>query len=202
VRPTTLAVLSDALGVTVDYLLARDGAARSMVEHSALFYETLDEFVDSAAAFVAEGVRGSEATLAVTTRAKRELLRKRLGPDASEVTFVQAPDWYTTPAAALAAYRTYVDEQLAAGAGWIRILGEPLWSGRSAAELALWTRYESLLNLQFAGAPVTIVCPYDASALDAEILEQAHATHQHTESDGDLADNPRYRLPSDFALES
>jgi hypothetical protein len=195
-------VLSEALGVTADYLLGRDGSARSMLEHQALLYETQDDFVERAGAFLAEGVERFETTLAVTTAPKVKLLRKRLGPLASDVTFAPAGRWYTTPAGALAAYHKFVEQKLEAGSGWIRILGEPVWSGRSAAEVVLWTRYESLLNLEFAGLPMTVVCPYDASGLDPEILEQACVTHQHTRAHGEIACNPEYRAPGDFALGS
>jgi transcriptional regulator with XRE-family HTH domain len=201
VRPATLSFLADALGVTVDYLLGRDGGSATMIEHAALIYATEDEFIEHAARFVGEGVERSEATLVVTTLPRIKRLRRRLGAAAGDATFAEARRWYSTPPAALSAYRKFVEEELAAGAGWIRILGEPVWSGRSASEAALWTRYESLLNLEFAGAPVTIVCPYDASSVDAEILEQAHATHQHTRTDGELAANAGYRPPSDFVLE-
>jgi transcriptional regulator with XRE-family HTH domain len=202
VRPTTLTMLSEALGVSVDYLLGRDGSGGSMLEHYALLYATPDEFVESAGPFVAEGIERSEATLAVTTARKIKLLRELLGADASEVTFVEARRWYTTPAASLAAYRAFIEQKLESGVGWIRILGEPVWSGRSASEVALWTRYESLLNLEFAGVPVTVVCPYDTSALRSQILEQARATHQHTRVHGEVAANPEYIEPSRFALEA
>jgi transcriptional regulator with XRE-family HTH domain len=200
VRPTTLSVLADALGVTVDYLLGRAGG-QSMLDHYALLYATEEEFVESAGRFVAEGIERSEATLAVTTAPKIKLLRKRLGADAAEVTFVEARRWYTTPAAALAAYRTFLEEKLASGSGWIRILGEPVWSGRSRSEVSLWTRYESLLNVEFAGVPATVVCPYDTSALGAGILNQACATHRHSRVHGELAANPEYIEPCTFALE-
>jgi transcriptional regulator with XRE-family HTH domain len=201
VRPTTLTVLCDALGVTVDYLLGRDGSARTMLEHHALLYATPDEFLDSAGAFVAEGVERAESTLVVTTAANIKLLRKALGANASQVTFTESRRWYTTPAAALAAYGKFVEEKLESGDSWIRILGEPVWSGRSASEMALWARYESLLNLEFAGVPATVLCPYDTSGLDNDILEQACATHRHTHALGEVAANPGYREPGDFALE-
>jgi transcriptional regulator with XRE-family HTH domain len=201
VRPATLAALSDALGVSIDYLLGRDDSGRSMLEHCAMVYATHDEFLESASEFIAEGIKRSEATLAVTTASKIRLLRKEIGGKAADVTFVEARRWYTTPSAALVGYREFVEQNLQSGSGWIRILGEPVWSGRTTSEVARWTRYESLLNLEFARTPVTIACPYDSSALDPAILEQAHATHQHTRTHGETARNPNYVEPSHFALE-
>jgi transcriptional regulator with XRE-family HTH domain len=198
VRPTTLYVLADALGVTVDYLLGRGGG--SMIEHHALVYATPGDFAEEAGAFIAEGLERSEATLVVTTGPKIRLLRKRLGLDASEVRFADAVRWYTTPTAALTAYRLFIEQKLEAGAGWVRILGEPVWSGRSPAEVRLWAQYESLLNLELAALPVTLVCPYDGAALSREILDQARMTHQHTRARADVAANPEYREPCEFTL--
>jgi len=73
-------------------------------------------------------------------------------------------------------------------------------AGRSAAEVLLWTRYESFLNLEFAGLPVTVICPYDSAGLDPEILAKARATHQHTYVHGVVTASADYRPPSEFAL--
>jgi len=200
-RPTTLAVLSDALGVSIDYLLGRDDRGRSMLKHCTMLYATHEEFVENASQFIAEGLERSEATVAVTTAPKIRLIQKELGDKAAEVTYVEARRWYSTPMSALAGYRKFIDQSLELGSGWIRILGEPVWSGRSTSEVALWTRYESLLNLELAGAPITVLCPYDTSALDPRILEHAQATHPHTRTHSEIARNPRYVEPSRFALE-
>jgi transcriptional regulator with XRE-family HTH domain len=201
VRPTTLGLLSDALGVSIDYLLGRDDSGRAMLEHCAMLYATPDEFLEGTRDFITEGIKRSDATLAVTSAPKIRLLRKEFGNTAPNVTYVEARRWYTTPAVALAGYRKFVEQSLQAGSGWVRILGEPIWSGRTTSEVALWTRYESLLNLEFARAPVAIRCPYDTSALDPRILEQAHATHKHTSAHGEKALNPNYVDPSQFALD-
>jgi hypothetical protein len=59
----------------------------------------------------------------------------------------------------------------------VRFIGEPIWAGRRADEILEATRHEALLNLAFAGAPVTIQCPYDTSRLDPEVLADAERTH-------------------------
>ena len=57
-------------------------------------------------------------------------------------------------------------------------IGEPVWPGRSEAELAECRRHESLLNLAFeGGSGWRLLCPYDTQALDA--AELAHARHNH-----------------------
>src|SRR5207245_991979 len=124
-------------------------------------YGTDDHFRTRMEPFLANGIERSEAVLAVTTAANIELLREHLGKAAGQVEFVDASAWYTTPIAALDAYRAFTDAKLERGAPWVRIVGEPVWAGRSDGEVRLWTRYESLLNLVFSPYPLTVVCPYD-----------------------------------------
>lgn len=59
----------------------------------------------------------------------------------------------------------------------MRITGEPVWSGRTAFEIREWTRYESLLNVAFAGTRHWILCPYDTRALPESVLRTALRTH-------------------------
>jgi hypothetical protein len=42
-----------------------------------------------------------------------------------------------------------------------RILAEPVWTGRSAREIAAWKRMESALNVALARASIFMICPYD-----------------------------------------
>ena len=87
-----------------------------------------------------------------------------------------------------------------AGAGCGGI-GEPVWAGRSAAELEECRRHESLLNLAFADAPeFSLMCPYDSAALTDEDL--AAARHSHpliSRADGTIeSDRFEPALPDPF----
>jgi transcriptional regulator with XRE-family HTH domain len=200
VRPGTLAALAEALGVTIDYLVGGGSASAPLLQHQALLYDSDEEFVGAAGPFLADGVDRSEAVLAVTTSANIELLREHLGAEAERVDFVESDAWYTTPRSALEAYRAFASDKVAAGAPWVRIVGEPVWEGRSASEIDAWTRYESVLNLVFATWPATIVCPYDRRSAASEITRQACRTHPHTNGRKGVAESPDYADPSEFAL--
>jgi anti-sigma regulatory factor (Ser/Thr protein kinase) len=64
-------------------------------------------------------------------------------------------------------------------------IGEPVWAGRSQAELVECQRHEALLNLAFAdAAPLSLLCPYDRVALDAEVIAAAHHSHPTIVDDG------------------
>jgi transcriptional regulator with XRE-family HTH domain len=200
-RPSTLMALSRPLGVTIDYLVGGGQSPQMMLNHSAFPYEAEDQFKTTMGSFLAEGVERSEAVLAVTTGANIKLLREHLGGDARNVEFIDSSSFYSTPIAALQAYRAFTEDNLGRGAPWVRIVGEPVWAQRSAVEVRLWTRYESLFNLVFAASAVTVTCPYDERSVAPEIVTQARLTHPHTIGGTGASQNPDYADPGTFALE-
>jgi transcriptional regulator with XRE-family HTH domain len=199
-RPSTLAALSRPLGVSIDYLVGGSRTPTTMLEHSAFAYRTDDQFQTTMGSFLAEGVERSEAVLAVTTLPNIELLRQHLGQHGRRVEFIDSGPFLSTPFAALQAFRAFADVSLDRGVPWIRILGEPRWAERSATDVRVWTRFESLFNLVFAASPMTVTCPYDERSVDPEIVRQAHLTHPHTIGEGGLSPSPHYADPRRFTL--
>lgn len=63
-------------------------------------------------------------------------------------------------------------------------LWEPVWPGRSAAELREVARHETLCNLAFVDRPMTVVCLYDSAALGAEVVGNAEFSHPLVVADG------------------
>ncbi len=201
VRPSTLSKLSDALGVTIDYLVNGNLAPTPMLEHSAYFYSDDDLFKATMGSFIAAGLERSEAVIAVTTAGNVELLREHLGKDARGVKFVESTDWLTTPDAALESFMSFGDRKLRGGAPWVRFVTEPIWKTRSEPEVRLWTRFESLLNVLFAASPVTMVCPYDERSAAHDIVTNAHLTHPDIVDDAGISPNTGYNGPGRFALD-
>jgi transcriptional regulator with XRE-family HTH domain len=199
-RAETLSALAGALGVTTDFLLGRDDV-HSLLRHHALLYAGVDDFVATAAPLVAEGVDSGEAALVVTTPRNADALRDRLGEAAGSVRFAVSDDWYSSPRAALARYREFVVQSLAAGASWVRVVGEPPWSADSGEAISRWSRYESFINLAFAARPVTLACPYDESSLAPEIVARARATHCTTLVHGETEPSETYQDPTEFCLD-
>ena len=203
VRLTSLTALADALAVTLDHLVSRSPAlARPLLEHRALAYGSDDEFLAGTVAFMADGAEQDERLLAVTKAANNELLRDALGARARHVQFVDAQTWYDTPPATLARYRQFVNESLDNGARWVRIIGEPVWQGRSTAEVAEWTRYEAAINLLLASAAATIVCPYDTRSLPSEIVSDCARTHPVVTSQQGSVPSEEYLDVEAFLLQS
>jgi transcriptional regulator with XRE-family HTH domain len=199
-RPDTLSALARTLGVTIDYLVQGGARPPTMLKHQALIYGSDDDFVATAAPFLAEGIERSDGLLAVTTEENVELLQGRLGVSADQVEFVEAQSWYSDPVSAMNAYEAFVDEKTESGASWVRIIGEPVWAGRSNEEVRLWNQYESILNFAMSPMPVTVLCPYDQRSVDAEVIGTARLTHPEVVALGEVRTSPLYREPGDFVL--
>jgi hypothetical protein len=172
-----LTALADALDVTVDQLTGRATTAGNLLEHCALLYATDEDFAAVAVPFLTSGIERSDAVLVVTTDSRIDDLRHALGGAARQVEFRPSSEWYSAPDAALEGYRSYFAESVRGGAAWVRIIGEPVWTDRSIAETRAWTRYESTVNVEFAGMPASIVCPYNTRSVPPRIVNAARATH-------------------------
>ncbi|WP_214416927.1 anti-sigma factor RsbA family regulatory protein [Sphaerisporangium fuscum] len=165
--------------------------------HQALFYDSDEAFAAAMTPFCREGLERGDRVLAVTTRANVALLKDTLGRAATQVEFIEAADWYHAPGRTLAAYGRYVDTHKT-GHPRVRIIGEPVWHGRSDVEEAEWTRYESVINAAFAAAPAWIVCPYDERTLPGRIVAHARRTHPELLSGAGPHVSEAYTAPAAF----
>jgi hypothetical protein len=165
-------------------------------------YASDEEFVAAAGPYLRAGIERSDALLAVTTPKNIRLLRRHLGADAGAVEFADFASRFDAPASAIAGFRGFAGVAIEAGASWVRILAEPIWRGRTAPEVRLWTRLESLLNIAFASWPMTLLCPYDERVAPAKVIRQVTATHPRAlTSEGPRAASG-YLDPAGFILES
>ena len=201
VRASSLLALASALGVSVDYLVG--GAATvspGVLNHRLVTYSSDDEYVASSIPFIREGIERADCVLAVTAIRQSGLLRDALGGNARNVEFLDASEWYRSFPSAARGYRLFVKERFERGAPWIRIIGEPVWTGHSESALAKWFRYEALINVSFASFPATIVCTYDTRSLPEGAVDNARRTHPQVIGAGEVSANPAYREPEDFLL--
>jgi transcriptional regulator with XRE-family HTH domain len=203
IRSSSLAALSDALGVSVDHLIGTEAAATAphLFEHRVLTYRSDKEFLAGTIPFLDGGLGEVDCVLAITTKPKTLLLQGALGERSSQVEFADWADWYQSPGNALSRYRQFLERQVNAGAIWIRVVAEAAWEDRSEAEISMWTRYESLVNLMFAQSPATIVCTYDERAFPRGVVAEAHATHPQVVVGADATASSSYREPHDLLLD-
>jgi anti-sigma regulatory factor (Ser/Thr protein kinase) len=171
-------------------------------EHEALFYAGTDDFVARTVPFVREGLAGGEAVLVVVPQPRLRALKAGLGDDAERVTFADMAEVGTNPARIIPAWRDFLAghgvraTQAGHGGGRraVRGIGEPIWAGRTPAELVECQRHESLLNVAFAGSGSwRLLCPYDVEALDRSVIEEARRSHPLLSARGRRSPSPVVR---------
>ncbi|WP_051944514.1 anti-sigma factor RsbA family regulatory protein [Streptacidiphilus rugosus] len=146
--------------------------------HQACLYGSDAEFLATALPFVEEGFRLGEPVLAATTSANLELLSEALGERAELLDFAETAYFGRRPPQRIAAYERYWRSASAGTAArHVRILAEPVWAGRSAAEAAAWRRMEALLNALLGDTNIWMVCPYDTRVAPPGVLADARRTH-------------------------
>src|SRR5919204_2791436 len=160
--------------------------------HAALFYAGDDAYAESLVPFIRAGLDAGEPILVMVPGRKVELLRNRLGGDASGVHFADMTEVGANPGWIIPAWRHFVDERAEPGTR-LRGIGEPIWAGRTPDELVECQRHEALLNVAFEGAaPMDLLCPYDELTLEDAVLEEAFRSHPSVLEDGHLVDSSAY----------
>ncbi|MET9777552.1 anti-sigma factor RsbA family regulatory protein [Streptomyces sp. NPDC006367] len=150
--------------------------------HPALFYRSERDYAFHTVAFVREGLAAGEPVAVAVPAPRLELIRAELGPDAGRVVLLDMTQAGRNPGRIIPkVLRAFADEHAPAR---VRIIGEPIWAGRSAAEYPACAQHEALINAAFAGRAATILCPYDTSRLDAEVLADARRTHPTVVAEG------------------
>ena len=142
-------------------------------EHVGIYYASDDEYVAALAGFADEGLRLGQPVMIAVPGDRQAGLRERLAALAERVNWFDMASLGRNPARIIPAIRVFTDR---AGGRPARMVGEPIWGGRSEAELAEATHHEALINLAFANTPISILCPYDLR-LDRRTLADSYCTH-------------------------
>lgn len=158
--------------------------AESDFHHETFFYSAEHGFLEGTLPFITDALAAEEPVLVAVGHEKIELLKQALGRDAQRVSFTDMRRLGHNPARIIPAWHRFLRDN-ASGARPVRGIGEPIWPGRSPAELAECQRHELLVNLAFDGGPAwRLLCPYDLDGLDEQVIEAARRSHPFIADDG------------------
>jgi anti-sigma regulatory factor (Ser/Thr protein kinase) len=164
-------------------------------KHEAFVYRGHEEFVTSSAQFIRAGLAAGEPVMVAVIQPKIDLLRAALDGQSDRVTFVDMTELGRNPARILPAWREFADSHRGVVKA-LRGIGEPIWDGRRAPEIAESQLHEALLNVAFDGGPrFRLRCPYDAQALSGSVVEAAYRSHPLVVDVGGPRDSVRYGGP-------
>jgi anti-sigma regulatory factor (Ser/Thr protein kinase) len=159
---------------------APDGAAAGRaagsrgMTHLAYLYDDERDYLSSLSAFVHAGLSSAEPVFVAVPGHRAGLLRERLGAESSLLRYGAMAETGRNPARLIPELHAFLEEHPGRRA---RYVGESIWPGRSDAEMCEATRHEALLNLAFATAAVSIMCPYDVRGLASWVVGGVRRTH-------------------------
>ena len=168
------------------------------LRHQAFYYSSDGQLLDTVTRFVEEGLEEGEPAMVALPEPSLGRLRFRLLEREATAWLVDMREVGRNPACIISAIQDFVD---AHPGRRTRMVGEPIWRGRTPRETAEATRHEALINLAFADAEVSILCPYDA-ALDGRAIACSHRTHPELIRDGACSGNPEYAAGELAALDA
>jgi anti-sigma regulatory factor (Ser/Thr protein kinase) len=166
--------------------------------HEAVYYEDTAGLVAATAPLLRRALaRGEDVALVCSDRTNRAV-HGAVGWD-DRVSVLPRGGVYRKAVSAVAYFRDFVEERVAAGAHRVVALGEVNF-GSDRRALDEWRRYEALLNHAMAPLPLWSLCAYNTRATDP-VLTAAALTHPHIREGSAQVRNPRYVDPAELIRE-
>lgn len=144
------------------------------LRHEAFFYGTTREYLDGTGDFIRAGIDAGEPVFVAVPGPRRDLIVSQLPDHAAGVRFIDMGVVGRNPSRIIPAVRGFLH---AHPDRRIRFIGESTWRGRGPAETVEAARHEAVVNLEFADAAISMLCPYDTVGLAASTLARAARTH-------------------------
>ena len=149
-------------------------ACNNGLNHLAYLYDDERDYLACLSDFVQAGLRNAEPVFVAVPGHRAAPLRERFGAESPLLRYGAMTETGRNPARLIPELYAFVEEHPGQR---VRYIGESIWPGRSDAELCEAARHEALLNLAFAAASVSIMCPYDVRGLAAPVVGRVQRTH-------------------------
>lgn len=166
--------------------------------HDALLYGTEREYLAATVPFLSDSVAAGTPTLIAAPPRNTAWVTRALGAGAEKVQVVDMTIDGRNPNRIIpAVLRSFVDEH--AGQPFA-IVAEALWPSRSDAEYPVCIQHEAMVNVMFAAAAGTMLCPCDR-AMEPEALADVCRTHPMVIVGGDRGPSRSYADPAAVVAE-
>lgn len=161
--------------------------------HEAVYYDSTAQLVNATAPLLREALAQGEDVALACTQSNNRALAEALGDD-HRIVVLPRPEIYQKAVTAVAYFRDFVQDRVAAGGRRVCVLGE-VGFGTDGRALDEWRRYEALLNYALSPFPLWSLCGYDTRALPDTVLVTGELTHPYLRRDGKQESNPAHVDP-------
>jgi anti-sigma regulatory factor (Ser/Thr protein kinase) len=151
------------------------------LRHVALLYRDQAEYRARILSFARAGLAKGEPSFLALPGDEARLLGGQLEARPGDLQAADMADIGRNPACIIPELRAFIDKH---PGRHLRFIGEPIWPGRSPAEIREATRHEALINLAFSRTRITILCPYDFARLAPSAIAGARHTHPEVLANG------------------
>ncbi len=149
--------------------------------HLGLLYRDEQELLDHSVPFVRQGLDLGEPVLVAQPQACLDRLSEQFAGETG-IAYVDIQEAGRNPARILPwIFHSFA---LKHGQRKVRILGEPIWPGRSEFAYPACVQHEAVVNLALSDVDVTVLCTYDSSALPQQAIADSYYTHPLMFDDG------------------
>jgi anti-sigma regulatory factor (Ser/Thr protein kinase) len=167
-------------------------------QHAALVVGTQDELLAAAVPFLHAGLSAGDLVVLTCPPERAEVVRRELGERSAAVQTdprvslldTRAPD-------AVVALRSLLARAADRGGRRVRLLGET-WFGADPRDWREGQRFESVVNVLLASAPIDAMCVYDRQVLPDELVDGGLATHPDVVVGGAVQANPAFEEPAGY----
>lgn len=162
------------------------GNMSDLYQHEALPYAGRAQFVSSCVPVVRDGLARDERLILLAAGEKLDDVRDELGAEAEDVTFVSTDQHGRNPSR----ITTMLHSFQAAGDGRHSLgLNETVYRGRSPAAQAEAQLSDYVLNdPSLASWALSVVCLFDTTELDADVVQTMRRSHSVVRGEGANAD--------------
>jgi anti-sigma regulatory factor (Ser/Thr protein kinase) len=157
--------------------------------HCALIHQAPEQYLRGVMGMIERGLAQGAPVIVAVPPERAELITARLNGQRSAVEFVDMRTLGRNPAWIIPAMQRHLERHRGRRA---YVVCEPVWPGRSAEEIDEVILHEALCNAAFAADEVSVLCPFDAQALDASVIAEIRRTHRLLADDGSGTASPDY----------
>jgi anti-sigma regulatory factor (Ser/Thr protein kinase) len=161
--------------------------------HEGFFYTGGADYLAGTVPFVLDGLAAGEPVAVAVPGQNLGRITHALGAAADEVRLLDMTVAGRNPGRIIGSVLTrFMDDHPGRR---VRIIGEPIWPGRTDTEYPACVQHEALINAAYTGREATILCPYDTRRLPPTALLDATETHPILVEGGARFDSPGYVDP-------